>query len=425
MTEFGNREDSGQHGEASLLRDFRLLLYLFIGFRLMMLVVYQPMIIDDVERGVTAGGDMRYYYALGAFSDEGLLPFRDFWSEFPPVWPTLYVAAYRLTALGGGPNYTAFASLMGLLMLAFDTGNLILLRRIGARLYGPDVGLALAWVYAVLLAPAVFLWWTFETMLAFWLLLSVWWLLYRRDDRSAAAALIGGLTKFVPLLMLGAVWRFRDWRSALRYTLIAVGGFALIYAVVIAATGLMGAVSLWAQSSKSSYGTVWALIDGNYTTGVFGTLQSHFDPAEASRPLHNPAVIPGWLRLIAFGGFGLYAFWQTRRRDDRAVVMFVTLTLLVFFLWAQGWSPQWLALIIPLVLLSFPGRDGVLAILLLSMVVFTEYPLLFIRTGDTGGMITGALLPGFVALVLARTAILVGLVGALFLRLRRPVVTVE
>ncbi len=410
---------SNRAGGLALLRDFRLLVFLFVGFRLMLLIVYQPILLKETERGVSAGGDLSYYYALGALSDGGLLPFRDYWSEFPPVWPAMYVGVYRLTTAEGEGNYTAFASVMGLIMLAFDTGNLILLRRIGGHLHGSDTGLALAWIYAVLLAPAVFLWWTFEAMVAFWLLLSVWWLLAGREGRSAVAALVGGLVKFVPLIVLGAVWRFRGWRAALRYTLIAVGSFALVYGLLIASTGAMGAASLVAQFGKSSYGTIWALIDGNYTTGIFGSVEARLEVANATRLTGNPAAIPWWPRLIVFGGFGLYAFFRVRRRDDQSLVAFVALTLLIFFLWAQGWSPQWLALIIPLTLLCFPSRDGVLAVLLLSLVAFTEYPLLFIRTGDTGGMITGGLVPAFVTLVLLRTAILVGLAAALFLRLRR------
>jgi hypothetical protein len=307
-----------------------------------------------------------------------------------------------------------------LLMLAFDTGNLVLLRRLGERLHGRDTGLALAWIYATLLAPVVFLWWNFEPMVAFWLLLSVWWLVKRRDGRSAMIAALGGLTKFVPLIILGAVWRWHDWRAALRYTVIALGLFALVYAPLSAATGEMGAASLVAQFSKSSYGTVWALLDGNLITGIFGGIEMRLDAARATVPVGAPPVIPSWLRLIVFGGIGLFIFFRARRDDAVGIVAFVTITLLIFFLWAQGWSAQWLALLIPLILLNFPSRDGALVILLLSLGAFVEYPLLFIRTGDTRGVISGALLTPFIALVLARTAILVALAVALYRRLRRP-----
>lgn len=406
-------------GSLALLRDFRLLVYLFVAFRLMLLIVYQPLVIGGVERGLTAGGDFPQYYAFAQLSDDGILPFRDYWTEYPPVWPVLYTGVYRLTG-GVAGSYTAFASLLGLILVAADTGNLILLRLIGTRLHGVDTGLALAWIYAMLLAPTVFLWWNFEALVAFALLLALWWLLTVRDGRSALAILFGALVKFVPLIMLGAVWRYRTPRQALRYTLLSVGGFALVYLAIVLAYGDLGAASLVAQFGKSSYGTVWALIDGNYATGVFGPMVERFDAANALLMMGNPAVIPSWVRLLPFAGFGLYAYVKTRRFDDRGLVAFVTLTLLVFFLWAQGWSPQWLALIIPLVLLSFPNRGGVLVVLLLSLMAFTEYPLLFIRTGDTGGVIEGALRLPFVALVLARTVILVGLVVALLAVVRQP-----
>jgi hypothetical protein len=123
--------------------------------------------------------------------------------------------------------------------------------------------------------------------------------------------------------------------------------------------------------------------------------------------------------LGAAAVIGLAIFLRARRFDDRGLVAFTTLTLLIFFLQAQGWSPQWLAQIIPLLLVCFPTRDGVTAAVLLSMVTFAEYPFLFIRTGDTGGQIAGALVTPFVALVLARTGILIALCVALYKLLRQ------
>ena len=181
--------------------------------------------------------------------------------------------------------------------------------------------------------------------------------------------------------------------------------------------------SLTAQFNKASYETVWALIDGNYTTGNFGPAQERLDPNNANKLEGNPAVIPGVVRLGAAALIGLFVFWRTRRFDERGLVAFVTITLLIFFIQAQGWSPQWLAQIVPLILLCFPTRDGVTTVVLLSLVTFAEYPFLFIRTGDTGGEITGALVMPFVMLVLARTAILIGMCVALYRRLRQEAIS--
>lgn len=401
---------------AGLLGDFRLLLILFVSFRLMLMMVYQPIVVQGVERGMGAGGDQTYYFELAALSNQGLLPFRDWWSEFPPMWSFLTVVVYQL--LGANANYTGYAMFMGLIMLALDAGNLVLLRKIGTRLYSANTGMTLAWIYAVTLAPMIFLWWTFETMVAFFLLVGLWWLLRRQETRSAVMVAAGALTKFTPGLILAAAWRFRDWRVALRYSLTVIAIPVLVYIPLIAQQSDMALASLSAQFGKASYQTIWALIDGNYRTGIFGAVQDHLDPANATEIRGNPPVVPAIARLAAAGAIGLFVFARTRRFDDKGLVAFVGISLLIFFLQAQGWSPQWLVQIIPLTLLSFPTRNGALVVIMLSLATFAEYPMLFIRTGDTGGEITGPLVAPFVMLVLARTGLLVGLCIALYQRLR-------
>jgi len=403
---------------AALLGDFRLLLILFVSFRLMMLMVYQPILTQGVERGVTAGGDYLYYFNTAALSETVGMPFRDWWSEFPPVWSHLTVLLYQLQG-GERANYSGFAMLLGLIVLAFDVGNLVLIRKVGTHLHGANTGIALAWIYTVTLAPLVFTFWDFEPLVAFFLLLGQWWLLVKQDSRSAIAAAIGALTKFTPALILGAAWRFRERISAIRYTAILLGVFGLVYLLFFVQNATMTLPSLTSQFNKSSYQTVWALIDGNFRTGNFGPLEDHIDPDRANILQGNPARIPGWLRLGVAAGVGLFVFARTRRFDDRGMVAFVAITLLIFFLQAQGWSPQWLVQIVPLILLCFPTNNGVLMVVMLSLVTFAEYPFLFIRTGDTGGEITGALVMPFAILVLTRTAILVGVCVALYQRLRQ------
>ncbi len=397
-----------------LLADFRLLITLFLAFRLLSLLTYQPMFAAGFERGVTAGGDFFYYYQLGSLAREGLLPFRDWWSEFPPIPAFLN----SVIAVGfGGNGYPGFAIIFGVIMTLFDLGNLVRMRQIGSKLHGANTGMALAWIYALSLAPAVFIWWNFEPMVAFFLLSALWALLNRRDERSAVWALVGALTKFTPAILLGAVWRYRSPKKAFRYSLITLGGFALVYLLLFAQNSAMTTPSLTAQFNKASYQTVWALLDGNFTTGNFGAANERLNPSNAYRVNGNPAVIPGVVRLGAAALIGAFIFWRTKRFDDRGLVAFTTLTLLIFFLQAQGWSPQWLAQIVPLLLLCFPTRNGVTLVVLLSGLVFIEYPFLFIRTGDTGGVITGTLLTPFAGLVIGRTLLLIMVCVALYRRL--------
>src|SRR3954447_20625627 len=98
-----------------LLRDSRILLYLFVGFRLMLLLVYQPL--HDLGPGITAFGDFQHYYNLADLSSQGKLPYRDYWYEFPPVFPAISLAVYALTSSRGG-DFTAYSTLLGLIMIA-------------------------------------------------------------------------------------------------------------------------------------------------------------------------------------------------------------------------------------------------------------------------------------------------------------------
>ena len=416
-------------GTGALFADFRLLVFLFIGLRLMLAMVYQPYTLErydaeglygPVERGLTTFGDFGYYFQLARLSDDGALPFRDYWLEFPPVSPTLFVGLYKLLALRGPVDYSAWATALGLLLLLVDAGNLLMLHRLGRILHGEQTALSIAWVYALLAAPLIFMWWAFEALVAFALLSALLALLRGRLTCSAGAVIGGMLTKYVPVLIVPAVWRFYPWRQAVRYTLIILVAVVIALALLVTWSGELGLASLTAQFNKASYQSVWALIDGNYRTGNFISPEMRYDPATARHPLGNPPVIPAWARLIPFAAFGGYVFVRPMRRDAQRVVAFVSLTIVLFFLWAQGWSPQWNVTLVPLILLNFPTRNGVLACLLLGGVSFLEYPVLFMHTGETGGEIAGALLLPYVAAILMRTGLLIGVAAALYRRLTEP-----
>ncbi|MCA0452527.1 MAG: DUF2029 domain-containing protein [Chloroflexi bacterium] len=398
----------------AILGDFQLLLILFISLRVLLLLVFQPFLLQGVERGITAGGDFQTYFQIASLSDSAGMPLRDWWSEFPPLWSYFSVIVYKLQ-----PNFTGFSMLLGIVFLVFDIGNLVLIRKIASQVYSAETGQALAWVYALLLAPLVFVFWTFEVVVAFFMLLSVWWLLRERDLLAGIGIAIGTLVKFTPLVLLGSMWRYRKTRQAILPTVVSVGIVAAVYAVFFLQNAAMTMPSLTAQFSKASYQTVWALIDGNYRTGNFGPLEDRLDPQRATIVQGNPAVIPGWLRLAAGVVIGVFVFVRTRRFDAKGLLAFAGISLLIFFLQAQGWSPQWLVQIIPFILLCFPTRDGVILVVLLSLVTFVEYPFLFIRTGDTGGEITGSLVTPFATLVVARTVILAGICVGLYRILRQ------
>jgi hypothetical protein len=404
-----------------LMGDFRSLLILFVALRVVLLLAYQPFLIGENERGLGVGGDRVYSYQLTTLAQDDLFVFRDWWSEFPPVWYLTTTAVY--VGLGNGASYDNWSLVLGMVMILAEVGTLIIVKKIGTRLHGEATGMALAWVYALLVVPIVFMWWNFDVLVTFFTLLAVWLLLIGRDVRSAGMVAIGTLTKFVSVLLLGAVIRFYDTQRAMRVALVSVGLFALAYVPLFALNVDFALISLTAQFNKPSYQTVWALLDGNYSTGNFGSIESHLTKEGVNDGISdkNTARIPSWLRLGLASLIGLAVFIRTRRFDQLGMVAFFAITLLIFYLQSQGWSPQWLTLILPLILLVFPNRNGVYISVMLSILAFVEYPFIFVRTGDTNGVILpdNPMFALWVMVVLTRTLILVGVCGMLVQKLRQ------
>lgn len=355
------------------------LLGLFVAFRLMLLTVYGA-------QAVTRFGDFQYYYHLARLSDQGLYPLLHYWYEFPPLFPYLSIGLYKL--IGSPAAFEPYAYALALVMLAFEAGNLALLLGLARRLHGEMTAERLGWVYVLLTVPLVFSWWTFDAMTAFWMLLALVWLLEGREGRSAVALGLGIVTKYMPALLLATVWRFLAPRRALRYTLIALAVVVLVIGPFLIASPRFALASLQAQASKSSWETVWALLDGNLSTGNFGPIADHFDPARATTPLGNPPRLPPWLTLAAFGLLYLYIFFADHRGrrvggmdggNSLRAVAFTGLTWCLFFLWSRGWSPQWQMLVLPFVLLALPLGRAVLFSLTLGFVNFLEWPVLLSR----------------------------------------------
>ncbi len=365
-------QPSGQQ-PLSPLRDFRLLLMLFIGLRLSLLVGF------DLS-GLIAYGDFTNYYRVAEITRvTGRLPFIGYWVEYPPLFGWTNFGLYQLLITWGGSSEHAYYYALSLLVLLADAGNLWLMHRIGGRLYGPERGLDIAWMYALLGVPSVLMTWDIEPVIAFFMLQGLWWLLEGQDIRSALAIATGALIKVTPGLLLPVVWRFRPLKRSLVYTVLLAGLGIGAYLPFLILSPAFGFASLQAQWSKSSWQTIWALLDGNLITGNFGPLVERLDPARAAGMIGHPPAIPPWLTLIVFGGVYLYLFTRPLRRTDLSVVAFLGVTWCVFLLWSKGWSTQWMQMLIPLLLLVFPTREGVLAILAFSLVNFLEWPLMLSR----------------------------------------------
>jgi hypothetical protein len=348
-------------------RDLRLLFLLFLAFRLSLLAFWPA---DQLAQW----SDYGYYYEVSAWVDEGKLPYLHYWVEYPPLFAFLSVLLYLLT-----PHYVAYATALGLVQLLFDLGSLVLLYRLAMRLSDKAQAERTAWVYALLFAPVATWWLSFDAITGFFLLLAIEWWLAGRGVRSALILGVGGLVKWFPLLFIPVAVRFRrNWREAATYVVVALGVVAAVLGLLAALSPTYTWASLRSLGSRASWQTVWALLDGNLSTGAYDA--NRLDPAAVDLAQGNPALVPTWLTTLFFGVLYLWLWWKTPAElEPRRVLRFTTLTVVLFFLWSRGWSPQWLGMLAPLVLLSLPLERAVLYLVVLTLINIAEWPVMLSR----------------------------------------------
>lgn len=321
--------------------------------------------------GLLGYGDLRHFFDLASLG----MPFFDFWVEFPPLFP---FASRLLFRLAGGRLHI-YTYLLTLLLSLAQAGSLGVFVHLAHRFYPPSQAHARSLTYLVLLLAIPYGWWYFDPLAVLCMLLGLHWLFASKDLHAGLALGVGALVKWFPALALAAVWRARPSRRALTVTGLALGLVALVLGGLLVAAPDFTWASLRSQTSKGSWETVWALVDGNLRTGNFGPTTERFDPAAALRPLGNPPRLPPWLTLLPFALLGLWIYRRTRRLEGYRVVAFTGLTWVIYLLWSPGWSPQWVLYLLPLILLGLPARMATLMAFTLVLVNLLEWPLLLSR----------------------------------------------
>ena len=387
---------------ASLGTGFSLVLILFFTSRLMMLMAFPP-------ENLIFYGDYQHYFNLADMTRRGFYPYLHYWYEFPPIFPYLNIAVYTLA----GQQLKNYILFLAFVLLLVECGNLYLLYKLAFSLYGRKPALTIAWIYTTLFIPIFFWLGNFDALTTFFILLALYALISSKSKLLALALGLGTMVKYLPIILLATIWRARGFKSACLYGAATLLTSLIIFSPFLLRSPAFTLASLRAQGSKSSYETIWALVDGNTTTGNFGPLADHFDTAKAGIPLNNPARIPTWLTLILFGALGLFILTRPRSSasPDLDSIRFTTLTFTIFFLWSPGWSPQWQTFLTPLLLLSFPASRAVLFIIALGFINFLEWPVILSR-----GL--NSLLP---ITITARTLLFVLLAVELYRLLTQPV----
>ena len=346
--------------------------------------------------GIKSYGDYWNFYNLASLGR----PFWDIWVEFPPLFPFL---SRGIFLLAGGKEH-AYIYLSVLLFSLIQAGSIYLFQRIAEEIWGKDGGFHRTIVYAFLIVGLFYGWAYFDCLAVFLTLLGLYFVIQSKQISAGVVLGLGGLTKWFPLLFLPAVWKWIGGKKAVRVIISSLLVIIMVWGVLYIVSPSLTTASLISQGTKGSWESIWAILDGNLKTGNFNPAANRLDPATASLAAGSPSVVPSWLTLLIFAGVGLYLFWRANIQTVSQLTAFSGVTLVLFFLWSPGYSPQWVLFLLPLVLLSLENSRSLLVGKVIVLINLLEWPLLLSR----------GLFQFLPALIILRSVIY-GIVGVLFI----------
>lgn len=322
--------------------------------------------------GITSYGDLWNFFSQAELG----LPFINYWTEFPPIYPWISRLLYQI-AVGAQHrfdylNILFFSFLQSLnlfllLKISDQVGRSQSQKLIGGAVYGGlTIGLFYTWAYFDVIAVAA-------------LLASIYFLFDDKPHKVGILIAGGVLTKWFPLALIPGIWKTKNWRTSLKISITGIGIAILVWAGLFLINPEMTSASIQSQAVKGSWETVWALLDGNLNTGNFPKEVNRLDPGSINLSSNNPSLIPSWITLIVFGGAGLILLMQSKINTRKKYLAFSGLTFVIMFLWSPGYSPQWVQYLLPIIILAIPAKQSVLVSATLILINLAEWPLLLSR----------------------------------------------
>ncbi len=365
-------------------RDFILVGVLFVVFRVFALLFFRP------GGYIRDWSDYTTYLGVARLSDQGLYPAIHYWLEYPPLFPWLFVGLYRLSLLV--PPWLEdprlwFNALLGLTLLIFEAGNLVILYAIGRRAAGRETALRVAVAYALLFTPFYVLTGYYDSLPLFFMLLGLYLTLKARDWPGGMALGVGFALKVTPIVLAPVAVRvLPDLRARVRHIAGVVAAIVVLSVPFWVLNRDLYLMSFRSAMQRSSWESLWAVLEGYFSFGVVAG--DRFDPTVTDFSVH-PATLP-WLWIaVAFVAFYLWLY--TRRidyRDPMKVLALAGATMAGFMLYSKGYSPQFLLYLLPFILLVCPPGRAVGYAVALMVLNFLEHPVYFVMLPEQHWLLT-------------------------------------
>jgi len=363
---------------ARLDRQRRRWLGIFIGWRLLLLALMLLSQATVLQKGQWT--QYLYYRSVAELTDRGYYPLIGHWIEYPPLFPWLSAGLYRLAGLAatGTAKFVLFYGLLGLVFVAAECGVLVFLYKIAALLYNEQQAMVAALIFAVTALPTCIIYGWFDPIAAFFLFWGLERLLTGRTAQSALAAALGGLTKLFPLLLAAVGLRILPTlRQKGRYvTLVFLLTVGPILPFALTHPAEVNASVRWLLN-KSTYQTVWAMVDGYYSFGIAPDAHRFLDVSAADW-IDHPTHVPWNLVTAVFGLAGLYVYTRPMGANrKKGAVLLSGIIMQMMILYLKGFSPQYIIWFLPFVSLILPNGRGLLYSIALSALNALEFPIYF------------------------------------------------
>jgi hypothetical protein len=333
---------------------------------------------------ITPGIDYPFYLSLGRLSDLGFLPYRDYWLEYPPVFPWLALLAYRFVLLfPPAIRYLwemdtlapTFHVVLGSVMVVADLCGIALVGSICRQLWPRAEAERRTIVYACLFWPIVVAIGWYDTLPCTMLLLGLWLILRARAGAAGAVAGLGFMTKIFPALLVPIAIKFLPQR---RSQVRALVGAVVVTLVIALPMFLLGPAYFIASYrvvfNRSAWETVWALVDGYFSYGKVAPLGVRFDPSTADYVAFESHV-PSLPLTILFGLLYVGFWLRPVRRTARNIVLFTAISMFGFLIYSKGYSPQFVVYALPFMVILLPWRRALGYTFALSIFNFIQWPL--------------------------------------------------
>jgi hypothetical protein len=371
-------ESAGWRQRLQPHHDFLLLLTTFVSFRLGAAWFMRP------GGYIRDYSDLIFYRARASWQDFGFLPYRDYWSEYPPLfaWFSVWIDSIARLLPVWEDERLWYAIVFGAATVAAESITFVCLYLLARRLHG-EGALRVNWLYAGLFLPVYMLSGWYDALPVMTIFLALTILLTLRSGwgmaLAGAVAGAGALLKLVPLAVLAVTPLLtRRWRDLLLALLVAAAVVGGVYAIAYLSGPTMTLASLRSLTARTGWSTLYALADGFTRLGK--VVGDPFDPnSEVGQYIVREPQRLIWLGWMTLGGVMLLLVRRQQRppQEDWRIVAFAAFTYAVLLLAYPAWNPQYALYLLPFLLLLRPSVRGLSYALLLSAFVLAEHPVYF------------------------------------------------